>query len=1285
MDRREFFGMGTSAAAAAAFKSTGIPLPDLTSTIDSREAAEVRTLLTGQLYPPPQPFDGVTASISAEFMEDYTAGNLWLGSAAMTEVSYFAQNGTRQIYSFQGRWNNVVPEVIERLYGDTDPALFPGQDTMTGWSRERKTIPEGKTPLAGVPRAYIVPAAPQSGKADRLVVYRDNAILSADLGADGSIGEIKTVYTRAGKLLSVDPLPAGTRYIFEGGLGGDCPTDNNGCHVMAGLRDLETMQWIFIDMPVTVAFKQVFPLSVDPAGGDYSCVVLATNGDVWELHLSFVTDRFRIRNQHTSYGGPVYLGNSKSGLIVALEPTPLHVQVFSLEFPYIWGTEGILAPEWVTTRRSFGDNLPDYDPQNFPSGSVIQAKGQINPDTGQAEVFLLVRRPDANPADPLLELWSTSRGRTGQWEPLMIVDKGVRTASLVTGAPDVSLIVSRPKTGVEFWVRDEEGDWEIDHIRLEAENGGYVESAGFRIGITLKHRGLPLADQPISLTASAAVTATIRGEHGSLGVHRPWKTTADATGTLWVTVLLEERLSFPSLIVSTPLFADRLVISLNDKVSGFLSGLSADQILSARDPRRCREDQTDGCSAGQLSQGLNPAPQKLVTDRAEAAKTASLIAGAAHAYAGGTPLRLSTSSNVRVECVLPWGWVDLNQNVAELQRLHPDTPGPSWVMVRRNGKAHFEPVSSEHAQREMARIESSLPAYEGGAFFGPFDFLTDVFDAIGDAAEAVYDGACQLYDAVADGLKIVLDVVIDGVHWVYRAVMDTIEMVMDAIGLMLEKIGLAVGAATGWLLDQLGFLFDWSAIKERRDFLRSYISKNLEPSLATLGSPRDGAASMKRSLATAKSSLYATLNTFRHTPSQEAFANSPGESSPFENFSFINNVSVLPQVTWMMDKLQAVLPDSSLGFDFDMPDGFDAKMQAFVDAVAGVNSTFVSLADSALQLFQEWILNGKLFTQEAFDPIVDLLMAFVGRIVDILNAVIDAGADLLEVLVGGAQKLLVSFDSSMGVPPFFKGFYKGLTGHDCSAVDLACLLAAIPSYAASSTAPANSADDTRRRTADAGQDHEPHIRNAAFHPSLHPSHPMAGSFAAAAGYDAARTTAICFGSISAVVVAVGTGATAAMGDTGNLAILSKICTVTNIVLVAGHSCANLADTEPWLATGAYGFLGIVGVLIVVGASFSPSVANSVRRGIRTLQSNASYLNALLGALGIFIGVGELAAGKKNSGVYDIMSGFQSYISHAVIETRKVRQMTEGEIALSALMQGALGGGKTAIYALRPIL
>jgi hypothetical protein len=1308
MDRRAFIGLSGGTAASVAVGPLGRGAESAEIERAQRHLATAFRAIFSEPAEPGSP-SALTVNVTSEFMEDYTAGSPWLGSGRGAEVAYTSKDGTAQMFGFTGGFIGQ-PETVYRIYPDPDPEKVPDADTMTGWSVQQLPLPPlafgqgGQGPRT--PRAVLI-----EGPQDRLIIYRTTAVVTCVLGADGTLGPPMTAVNKStSDLLVSGQFGADTTYLPEivTAMG------NNGVITNPwrglGLRDansLSTLIQVDPDGPGrsigAMTIKKIFPLR-SMGHGQYVCIVQEGGGDVHALELQL--DQTHAPQPLFRVTGQVLVGNSPNGCVMVLQTFAGVAEVYFFDLPGIRHLavtyDANVAPRVGATRTG---TMPDFHMPSYPAGSTWDLQWMWNNEAQRVETFFTIQEPAADgngnlKAGPLVsELWTTTMRHDGVWLAPMIAEKGVSRIYPFKTAGEVTVAIEKPRTGFELWLRDADGDGDTDHIRLENENGEMIEAAGFRVGITLVSDNEPLHNVEIGIAATVSTGAVIRGRHGTIGLHRPWQATCDSTGTLWVTVLLEDRLSFPQLILTCPLFADRLVLDLNRKIEDFLSNVSGDQLMAARDPRRCTDEKADGCTVDEVQSGLDPngGPGR-VTDRERADQAANLVQKTLKAAPPEEKLNPS-SGTIVVKSDIVFGWLPKGSDISLLRRTLKPELAPSWRLTRRDGKAHLEEVSFEQASASISAMNALYPVYEVGLF----DFFSDAIDAIGDLAKSAYEGVCEVIDATCNGLVLAVTLFVDGVRWVYNAVLDTIDMIMDAIDFFLEYAGMVLGMAVGWLLEQLGFLFDWKAIKKRRDNLKILVQNGVRPAMTKLGDPLKGARSLAPKLDAVKVSVFTELNRIRSTPADRgAFIDGPAEDGPVTGLSFLRGLSLMPQLSWMIDKLESVLP--RMGRDMPSMDiqGLEDLIAAFMGGLVGVSESLVGMLSDILTAIDEWVIKGKLFSSQALDPLLDLIVRLTGRILDGLKAILEAGGQALQLCWTFAEKILAWLDNTLALPAMFRGFYKGLTGNSPSALDIACLLAAIPEVAgnfATTTAQAWPAHGALAYAGMPGASVTPaaftnqgvhgHFERAAMRlkPRTRPAYSAGGDPLPGRPVESPEgQAAIAFAALGCITSGMSMGLTAAapkskFADTWSDKVMLLNIAVSTCFFITELTVKDNSSQTVWIPAATGGLVAAVATIGGLAYTKSEKVMTRVKQLRGGVADDMVFYILMGAAVDLVMFVVAYSTGSEDEAVGQAITFLQACFSAVVRANRPFDVYTAGALGVA---QGALSGVKVWLYADRPI-
>ena len=938
----------------------------------------------------------VEPTITGVFMQDYALGGPVTDSQRL-EVLYTAKDGTLNVYSpvFFGQLERLPS--IDRIYAS--PA------SQTGWARDRIVLPP--EPSKGNP--VLMPTAVLTAETNTILLFRQFCIQGMNLGPDGAIDpNIAMIHKPPSIPMTSGVQPQGTAYIPE------MLVDLSGSVPQVVLREVMGLKTYPVDwtgIPVTKGWasgarRQIFALK-QQSPKSYAFVALEESGDVAYVRLEMAPsgDRFNTSTH-------LKLGSSRSSCVHVREDTPGTVEILILDFPAvtsITGTYSSGSDLQVQPQSSLPRSIPEFPPSR--DGTQYHVTGATNPASGSTELYIQLIKPGLDVTSE--DLWLTTRRLTGEqadvWEPPVLLDRGSRFISF---APtDVQTFATfRDSTGLEVWQSTEAGTFEQERAFLEVD-GPVADTQVYRAGIELGVNAAPVAGAVVTISTSETCVAIVDGRRRVLGPKRPVQVLSNEQGTAWVSLAVEDSLYIPSIFISSPVLAHDLVLEPNDKIQEFLGSLQSDKLRAAKDPRTQQAVLPNPGNADSVSDAIRRL--MAVTPK----EKASAIAGAPR-----------LTSNVRA------AWAEQG-TIPKPKAVTQTAPSSFRLSKSADGIVTLENLTSAQAEQHLAQM-AILPVV-------PMDSFTDWWE---DRWNDVKGGFEDFFDIIIDGAKVALQVVIDGVTYAYNFVMDTVGAVFDAINMVLDYAGVLLGTALGWLLELLGFLFDWPAIKRRRDRLREVIYQQARAVPTFIGDPQIALTSFSDQLQSARDALTETLSSFKSSQAASTpFGSFLSDVPPLgailsPGFGSIEN-SVLPQVTWLMDKVMAVFPATRFTPAMPAIPDFDSLLGGLVSAVLATGDKFAGTLQDLSSLGLRWISDPRLFTASTFDPVFEVLIRRLIDFLDVLKDIFNAIAKLLSAMWSNFDKIIDWFDQPLP-KSFFSGFYRGLTGRSLSAFDLACLGAA---------------------------------------------------------------------------------------------------------------------------------------------------------------------------------------------------------------------------------------------------
>jgi|GEM_PF-6541744 len=1103
MDRREFVQMGAAAATTPVLTRDLVSEALRATLLPGAQSSPAPGQAPGKGAAPTE------VRITSEFMEDYTPGRPWGPSkddiekrgytfvtrTSRSQVPLVASDGSLQFFTFYGG----NPYLSGPDAANTVSRIFPDPDGITGWDVDQYQLqlqsyqdmnfacdPSGCT-VNHLPTGVAWTPA-NNGEKGWFYLYSPNGLWMAPIMGPKGLGPFQLEDpTNWMSPLVVGQLSGNTRYIPR----------------TAGLRDPSANRRFDMgDMkrrfkyPIEAnAFAlpqagmdegpnnpvQIFPLK-GAGDGYYRCVVWYESGYI--VAMTFVLDtpkphiqmEFRvvervILGQSSVHevtpsaeiqGSLASTGNNPQirpyGCCYVHEPVAGQVEVLIFDprtgVTSVKGTydpQSAAPPSWASPHstslpgwgikstvengqsnieivpnlvEAFGETLNQFGKPLSIQDIYFYALGTWDESAGRLEIFLLARE---SKHQGMIEIWSTARKPNGSWEELVPVDRGCASVDIFD-RPEATLLISKPNTGFEILTRGENGEWESDYIRIPSSDEQMLDTASYRVGINVTAGGVPQGGETVQLTVSAPTAAVVdqmdsqgivSPRHVALSTHRPTTTTTDTNGIVWINVLLEDRLSFPTLYVDSPRFKQgRLKFELNEKVENFFIEVTPEKLTSATDPRSGKKLMQKPQNVDMAVEGVH----KLMSYEKENGNSG-------HALIEGVP---ALKSDLQAYWVPKTGMPGAPANRV---KYHPDC---CWTFRVNDGVFHFTELTREQTAIELASLRVMKP---GDPM--QFGFLSDAWDALSDLATSVWGGVVSVAGAVFDAVSQTLHIVFEGIDFVVSAVLDTIERVMDAVSILLDAAGFVLGMAVNWILEQLGFLFDWGKIKARRTALKNLMYDGARAIPKLIPDPSIGAKAIVSKL----EDLRGTLNSFRSSKRATSGFGLQASSLPSlpDLFSF-GDVSVLPQATWMMDKLRDKFFKVSLNpMPVPIPDFQDAQATAMRKLALVAVSLPISIQDLS-DLVVGMVGNADGFGASTFQPVLDLLLKKLDAIIQIIEDVATELGDVLKALWAHPELIVDWFDTTIQIP-FVNGFYHGLTGNNLSALDVLCLIAAIQSVA----------------------------------------------------------------------------------------------------------------------------------------------------------------------------------------------------------------------------------------------
>jgi hypothetical protein len=924
----------------------------------------------------------VTVEVTSRLMQDYVAGTpldppyWWRGVTA--------PDGTDNIF-FIGPSNST----LSRAYRDAQ--------SPTGWTQT--TIIDLGVDLTRQACAVVFQRyADSSGDVFKVIVSTPEKLLAADLSADGTPGDFKQV--AAGNSYNTFSTDFISHYLPQS--------------LVHSSQQSQSVSWWLCDLSTYASI----PVNLDP---DYYFMPLRPIADgskpglcrMWGARCAMVNGFPTAPWQVIGVTATLRADGSCFDTVVEVL-VPASEGNFFADLT-TRGPGSIEIVGLVQQSTMLGTIVGTFDPAGSSPVSWQEGKiAMLDPPLPGNTMYLAARSdPKSNALEVFLTpmwgagIWSSARAAgSADWEPLSpIMTKGFYPQCLP--ATETKFLYVDPD-GLGVWTRNPEGDWDVELIETPVGSAAPVEQPGFRIGITLSSPDQFVGGATVNVTSAMPVRCTVAGKSVLLDSVKPTPFFTDSTGTLWITMKIQDRFCVPELTLTSDAFSGTVPVTPDSAVQQFLTGLTSDELVSAVDPRTSPPSQI-------LPDPANGAAA------AEAIREAMKVVGVARAV---TKTKLGMQRRIPADALTGLG---------------------AWTLEMTDGKASFSRLDPEQAKLHRAAM-MALPAMPR-----PMGLLGDAFDWFGDLAESAWNGFVDIVSKiVVEGANLVLNLVIDGVTYVYHGVIDTLERAYDAVTFVLKTVGVQLGKAVGWILSKLGFLFDWDALKGKRDELKALLRSGGHSLQQSFPDPATTAANIVANLKAAQASFDAWIIQYRSSPTDtQTFGGQTSSVLKYLEPLLQGAGSGFAEITWLIDKVRnALLSGMGLGGAPAIP-GLASAVSGLQQSVNQTAQSFLPTLDDASTLFDAWVLGGQLFSSSTFDPLLTIVQKHVDQLFGCIQGIASQSGTLLHLLWQNPDAILDWLDTPINLP-FFTGFYEGLTGNEFSLLDMLCMCAAVPASALSS-------------------------------------------------------------------------------------------------------------------------------------------------------------------------------------------------------------------------------------------
>jgi hypothetical protein len=518
--------------------------------------------------------------------------------------------------------------------------------------------------------------------------------------------------------------------------------------------------------------------------------------------------------------------------------------------------------------------------------------------------------------------------------------------------------------------------------------------------------GVPVANTPVTITASAATTIWVQGVACLVDATQSATVNTDGAGRLTI-VSPAFGLGTPALTFSASGLATPVTMNPAQDVQSYLSGNCALNALPQFTATTLQIATVPG-STSPLAPGLT----------SEGATAA--VQGIGQAFALGNAS--SSTANTANQVAGTGGCWQMNftshSATANLTQKH----------------ATFQWLTPTEAAQHRAQYHQ-----------GTADSLWSDFKHIaGDVWHAIKTAAIKVVSFVVDTVNKVISLVIEGITDAIELAISGFEDVVNVVHTIFTAIGAAIEDVVSWLRS----IFDWEDINNTRIVLEYYLNQTTGYLQNLIGQGdvlvNNFFQGLESQIQTAAQSLQVKLT--GQTLSSLGLAAAPAgatSASPGATGGSVSSVARSPQGSWVADKMGTYGGGSS-GLALAPMTSSDELTQAwtnFKNAFETAEADFKACLEDFYSFFQTKITDPSQFATLGLDSLIGAIAAAIQGALAFADAIVQALLALVELALEGMGAFLTQ---PMTDIPLLSSLYQDVCGEPMTVAGLVSLAVAVP-------------------------------------------------------------------------------------------------------------------------------------------------------------------------------------------------------------------------------------------------
>ncbi len=565
--------------------------------------------------------------------------------------------------------------------------------------------------------------------------------------------------------------------------------------------------------------------------------------------------------------------------------------------------------------------------------------------------------------------------------------------------------------------QDADSNWNVTEIEQQLSTSECEQFDVYKTDITLYDSdNSTVGAIPLNVTSEKLISVLINNQTYLIDTNNPATVYTNYAGQINI-VAETKGLAASKLTVTSDYISGKLSIAPDAETHSYLSTVSSNDLLSGKDPRT----------------GTPVIPEKYQGDVGNVQLAVNRLMNISNyalqnnISADASIHKMSDKTGLITTPIAP---------TTSLWTIDPDKINQKpWSFSIASGKPVYQDISNEEFNQKLKAAKNTRQSCESTNSF---------WEDVGSLFESVWEGVTELVEIAVKGATTVITFVLNGITHILDFTFTVLEDLFEAVRGVFDAIGTVLGTVLGWLLSQIGFLFNWDGIKAKRDELVETFTTffNGLPAAINFDSIKTSVNNYLDNLEENFDSIMTNLedSTIGKQTAMASYGGKPQE--PSSHFD-VGGKSYWSSGTWGYDKTMHYGTTSPL-LNNNLPQTILTEFQNIIESASEALTDEVMQAFEILQnAFVSWVENPENIANITLDTIFKEIKAAGDILINFIKNLIDSILNILQAMMNDMPQVISWLSQDMDIP-FFSAFMKSAGMGNLSPLNLVCLVLAIP-------------------------------------------------------------------------------------------------------------------------------------------------------------------------------------------------------------------------------------------------